>query len=317
MNTPPSEDTGLSSRQDEQIARQDWPAAALYVVATPIGNLGDLSPRARHALQLANLIAAEDTRTSRPLLNHWDIATPLMAAHQHNEAEAAERIVARLAAGERVALISDAGTPAVSDPGARIVRAVRAAGYRVIPIPGASAVLAALMASGATSDTQPAFAFAGFPPQRSQARQTWLRPWCELPAPVVLYEAPHRLAATLNDLQALCEPTRELTIARELTKRFEEIVCLPVGQASVWLQAHPQSLQGEFVLIVGAAPNPTDNAKLHHHDALLQGLLAHMGVRDAAQLAAQATGLPRKALYQRALALQAATAAGPEPHPSN
>lgn len=304
MNSPSPALLAASSRQLEQITRQDWPTATLYVVATPIGNLGDLSPRARHALQLADVIAAEDTRTSRPLLDHWDIGTPLMAAHQHNEAEAAERIVARLAAGARVALIADAGTPAVSDPGARIVRAVRGAGYRVIPIPGPSAVLAALMASGATSDQQPAFAFAGFPPQRSQARQAWLRPWCQLPAPVVLFESPHRLADTVRDLQAICGPDRELTLARELTKRFEDIVTLPLSQVDPWLAEHAHRSQGEFVLILGAAV--VADAAPDQHDELLRGLLAHMGVRDAANLAAQATGAPRKALYQRALALQRA-----------
>lgn len=304
MNTSRSLPQPAGSRQNEQIERQDWPKGALYLVATPIGNLGDLSPRARHALQLADVIAAEDTRTSRPLLDHWDIRTPLIAAHQHNEAEAATHIVARLAAGERVALISDAGTPAVSDPGARIVRAVRAAGHRVVPLPGPSAVLAALMASGMTSDSQPGFAFAGFPPSRNQARQTWLREWCQLPVPVVMFESPHRLAATADDLLLICGAEREVTLARELTKRFEEIVTLPLGALPAWLQERGRSAQGEFVLIVAAAPAAPESP--NQHDELLLGLLQHMGVRDAAQLASMATGLPRKTLYQRALELHRA-----------
>lgn len=297
----------LLPRQAETIGRQSWPAATLYVVATPIGNLADLGPRARHALQLADVIAAEDTRTSRPLLDYWDISTPLMAAHQHNEARAAEAIVERLAAGQRVALISDAGTPAVSDPGARIVAAVRAAGYRVVPLPGPSAVLAALMASGMTSDARPEFVFAGFAPPKSQARQAWLRQWCRLPAPVVMFESPHRLAATLRDLAAVCGADRKLTVARELTKRFEEIAVLAAGEAEAWLKARPQGAQGEFVLIVEAAP--AEAAGTDQHDELLRGLLRHMGVRDAARLGAQATGASRHALYERALALRD----GPEP----
>lgn len=299
-STPPA--TASAPRQAEQIERQDWPTGALYLVATPIGNLGDLGPRARHALQLADVIAAEDTRTSRPLLEHWDIRTPLIAAHQHNEAEAAERIVKRLAAGERVALISDAGTPAVSDPGARIVRAVRAAGYRVVPLPGPSAVLAALMASGMTSDSLPGFAFAGFLPAKSQARQSWLREWCQLPVPVVMFESPHRLAATATDLLAVCGPEREITVARELTKRFEEVVTFPLGKLPGWLQDRGRGAQGEFVLIVAGAPAVANGPE--QHDELLLGLLQHMGVRDAAQLATLATQAPRKALYQRALELQ-------------
>src|SRR5690606_22020374 len=222
-------------RLAERVAAQHWPAPALYVVATPIGNLGDLGLRAWQALQRCDVIAAEDTRSSRPLLDAWGIGTPLMAAHRHNEAAAAQTIVQRLEAGECVALISDAGAPAVSDPGARIVREVRQAGYPVVPVPGPSAVIAALMASGATSDENPAFVFAGFSPSKAVARQQWLRQWLSVPAPVVFFESPHRLAAVLKDLAQLCESQREVTIARELTKRFEQIVTLPAEQAPAWL----------------------------------------------------------------------------------
>jgi len=204
MDEPHAPVTHAWSHIAARVAAQHWPAATLYVVATPIGNLGDLGLRAWQALARADVIAAEDTRVTRKLLAAWGVATPVIAAHRHNEAGAAADIVARIGAGARVALVSDAGAPAVSDPGARIVRAVRAAGYGVVPVPGASAVIAALMASGATSDANPAFAFAGFAPSKTGARQRWLRRWCALAAPVVMFESPHRLAATLRDLAAVC-----------------------------------------------------------------------------------------------------------------
>ena len=294
-------------RMAEKVAGQSWPASALYVVATPIGNLGDLSLRAQVCLQQANVIAAEDTRLTRPLLDAWGIRTPLIAAHRHNEAQAAEAIVARLAAGERVALVSDAGAPGVSDPGARIVRAVRAAGYPVVPLPGPSAVIAALMASGVTTDENPAFAFAGFPPPKAVARQRWLTQWCALQAPVAMYESPHRLSATLADLLTVCGPDRKLTIARELTKRFEEIVTLPIAQAQAWLVEHPQRAQGEFVLIVEGAVAAEDVLDAHTEE-VLKALLEVLSLRDCAKVAAKITGVARDTLYARALALKGAAA---------
>lgn len=290
-------------RVNERVSAQQWPTGALYVVATPIGNLGDLGLRAWQALARADVIAAEDTRESRGLLDAWGIGTPLMAAHRHNEAAAAQAICERLAQGQRVALISDAGAPAVSDPGARVVRAVRAAGHAVVPIPGPSAVITALMGSGVTSDENPAFAFAGFAPAKSAARQRWLRQWCALPAPVVMFESPHRLAATLADLAQVCGADRLLTVARELTKRFEEIATLPMGDALAWLQAQPHRGQGEFVLIAHAAPA----AQAAEEDepratALLDALLETLSVRDAARVAAKVTGVSRDTLYARALA---------------
>jgi 16S rRNA (cytidine1402-2'-O)-methyltransferase len=203
-----------------------------------------------------------------------------------------------------VALVSDAGAPAVSDPGARIVRAVREAGYAVVPIPGPSAVIAALMASGVTSDENPAYVFAGFPPSKSAARQRWLAQWCGLPAPVVMFESPHRLAATLADLLEVCGPQRDVTIARELTKRFEEIATLPLGKARDWMQAQPHRGQGEFVLIAHAAPAPAQegNEVDPSTDALLDALLESVSVRDAARIASRVSGLPRDVLYARALA---------------
>ena len=310
LNVPPAIAGDAWSRMAERVAGQHWPEATLYVVATPIGNLGDLGLRAWQALSRADVIAAEDTRASRSLLDAWGISTPLMAAHRHNEAAAAQGICERLAQGQRVALVSDAGAPAVSDPGARVVRAVRAAGYAVVPVPGPSAVIAALMGSGATSDENPAYAFAGFAPAKSAARQRWLRSWCALPAPVVMFESPHRLAACLADLLDVCGPGRLLTIARELTKRFEQIVTLPLSEAAGWLAADPHRAQGEFVLIVHAAEaaspdstNPEDPAT----GVLLDALLETLSVRDAARVAAKVTGLPRDALYAAALARKAGT----------
>ncbi len=290
-------------RVAERVAAQHWPEGALYVVATPIGNLGDLGLRAWQALARADIIAAEDTRASRTLLNAWGIVTPLMAAHRHNEAQAAEAICQRLAQGQCVALVSDAGAPAVSDPGARVVRAVREAGHPVVPIPGPSAVITALMGSGATTDENSAFAFAGFAPPKAAARQRWLADWGALPAPVLMFESPHRLAATLADLLQVCGPERRLTVARELTKRFEEIVTFPLAEAAAWLAGDAHREQGEFVLILHAAvPSPDAGPADPALDRLLDALLESVSVRDAARIAAKATGQPRDALYQRALA---------------
>lgn len=291
-------------RLAERVAAQHWPASALYVVATPIGNLGDLGLRAWQALQRCDVIAAEDTRSSRTLLDAWGIGTPLMPAHRHNEAAAAQAIVERLQAGERVALISDAGAPAVSDPGARIVRAVRDAGLTVVPVPGASAVIAALMASGATSDENPAFVFAGFAPPKQAARRKWLQGWCAVAAPVVLFESPHRVQATVDDLLAVCGPARRLTVARELTKRFEHVDTLYLAEAPAWLAADAHRRQGEFALIVHEAEEATatDGPAVDAQAVvLLDALLETLSLRDAVKVAAKVSGAPRDALYALAL----------------
>lgn len=295
-------------RLAERVAGQHWPAPALYVVATPIGNLGDLSLRAGEALRRCDVIAAEDTRSSRPLLDAWGIATPLMAAHRHNEAAAAEAIVQRLEAGERVALISDAGAPAVSDPGARIVRRVREAGFPVVPVPGASAVITALMAAGVTSDENPAFVFAGFPPPKQGARRKWLRNWCAVAAPVVMFESPHRVRATVDDLLTVCGPGRRLSVARELTKRFEQVETLVLEDAGEWFGAEAHRCQGEFVLIVHEAEAAADDEIDAQAVALLEALLETLSVRDAVKAAAKVSGASRDALY--ALALERAGAKG-------
>lgn len=290
------------NRLAQKVADQNWPASALYVVATPIGNLGDLSLRAWQALARCDVIAAEDTRASRALLDAWGISTPLVAAHRHNEAEASQAILQRLQSGERVALISDAGAPGVSDPGARMVRVVREAGYTVVPIPGATAVITALMASGATSDENPAFAFAGFAPSKSAARQKWFQQWTSLAAPVVMFESPHRLAAALKDLLEVCGPDRNLTIARELTKRFEQVATLPLGQAMGWLSEDAHRSQGEFVLIVHEAASAQQDGALDSETlSLLDTLLDIASVRDAVRAAAKISGVSRDVLYAAAL----------------
>lgn len=290
-------------RLTERTTTQDWPDASLYVVATPIGNVADMSLRAWQALLRCNVIAAEDTRVSRPLLELWGINTPLIAAHQHNEARAAQDIVARLEQGERVGLISDAGAPAVSDPGARIVRRVREAGFRVIPIPGPSAVIAALMGSGVTTDENPAFVFAGFMPPKAAARRQWLRDWCFLAAPVVMFESPHRLRASVADIAGVCGPQRLLTVARELSKRFEQIETVAAGEAAEWLAADAHRLQGEFVLIVHQEDNVRqDDAASPDDIRLADALLESLSVRDAARVLVKAGGMSRDAAYKLALA---------------
>ncbi|RTZ43127.1 16S rRNA (cytidine(1402)-2'-O)-methyltransferase [Candidimonas sp. SYP-B2681] len=304
--TPDFPDTPTTwKRLTERVDAQHWPTSTLYVVATPIGNLGDLSLRAWQTLARCDVIAAEDTRASRPLLDAWGVSTPLIAAHRHNEAEAAQAIVERLSRGERVALVSDAGAPAVSDPGARIVRAAREAGYGVVAIPGASAVIAALMACGVTTDENPAFVFAGFAPPKAAARQKWLQRWCAVPAPIVMFESPHRLAASMRDMLAVCGPLRKLTVARELTKRFEQVVTMPLAEAAGWLDQDAHRSQGEFVLIVHQADEAqNDDALDPSSSVLLDALLETLSVRDAARVAAKVTGLPRDTLYALALARQ-------------
>ena len=290
-------------RLQERIQSQSWPKHTLYVVATPIGNLGDFSLRAWQTLLRCDVIAAEDTRATRPLLEAWGIQTPLMAAHRHNEAQAAEHIVARLAQGERVALVSDAGAPAVSDPGARIVRVVREAGYEVVAIPGASAVITALMASGVTTDENPAFVFAGFVPPKSTARKKWLQHWGLCAAPIVMFEGPHRILATVKDMAQLY-PERKISFARELTKRFEQVHTCLLTDAESWLKSDSHHQQGEFVLILHAEQtqkNIETEIDLETQK-WLTALLAHGSARDAVKIAAQATGLPRDLIYDWVLA---------------
>jgi 16S rRNA (cytidine1402-2'-O)-methyltransferase len=270
------------------------------VVATPIGNVTDITLRALHLLALADVVACEDTRKTGALLNRFGLSKQMFAAHQHNEREAAERIVERLRAGERVALVSDAGTPAVSDPGARIVDAVRAAGLHVVPLPGASAAVTALSASGLVNDR---FYFVGFLPAKTKQRETELAQLARVPATLVFYEAPHRIVDCVEALAAAFEPTRQVVFARELTKLFEEIHRCPLGEALAWVKADANRERGEFVVLVEGATVELDAADAEA-ERILQVLLGECSVKQAASLAAQITGRKKNALYERALQIK-------------
>jgi 16S rRNA (cytidine1402-2'-O)-methyltransferase len=275
------------------VGTQHWPERALFVVATPIGNLADISLRALWVLAHVDAIAAEDTRVTRTLLQRFEIDTPLLAAHQHNEQAAAAHIVERLQAGARIALVTDAGTPGVSDPGAIVVRKVAAAGLPVVPVPGASSVLAALSAAGLADGT---VSFRGFPPTGTQARAAWLEAAAQDGSAFVLLEAPHRVAATLGELAKLLAPQRRVIIARELTKRFETIVVTTAQElAAVLERLEPR---GEYVLVVDTMPA---EPRLRTIDAAtrawLVALARELPASRAAAVAAKATGLPRELLY--------------------
>jgi 16S rRNA (cytidine1402-2'-O)-methyltransferase len=269
----------------------------LYVVATPIGNLGDASPRVLEALRSADVIACEDTRVTRTLLARNGIGTPMVPLHEHNERQAAEKILQALRAGQGVALVSDAGTPGLSDPGALLVEQAHRAGIRVSPIPGPSAAAAAFSASGFAAS---GFLFAGFLPAAGSARRKALET-LDVPWPLVLYEAPHRIAKTLEDLLARLGPEREVAIARELTKKFEEVARLPLGEARAWLEADSHRTQGEFVLVVGAGKEKRAGESIDP-DLVLETLLEALAPSDAARLAARITGIPKNVLYRKALA---------------
>lgn len=272
----------------------------LYVVATPIGNLDDWSPRAVATLKAVRLVAAEDTRHSGRLLQHFDIATPLVAVHDHNEGARSEGMVARLAAGEDIALISDAGTPLVSDPGYRLVAAVQAAGLRVVPVPGACAAIAALSAAGLPSDR---FAFEGFLPARAAARRERLRALAEETRTLIFYEAPHRIAECLQDMVAELGPARRVALAREITKAFETIRQLPLAEMSAWVASDANQQRGEIVLVLEGAPEQAaGETDWREADRILGILMAELPPRQAAALAAEITGLKKNALYERALA---------------
>ncbi len=267
----------------------------LFVVATPIGNLADASPRALEALRGADLIACEDTRTTRTLLARHGIETRTLALHQHNERAAAGRLIEALREGRNVALVSDAGTPGLSDPGALLVEQAHRAGIRVSPLPGPSAAAAAFSACGFAAER---FLFAGFLPAAPAARRKALA-GLDLPFPGILYEAPHRIVEALNDLLERFGPGREIVIARELTKKFEEVARLPLAEASAWLSAQPHRTQGEFVLVL--APGAPQDAAAAHADRVLDVLLESLAPSEAARLAARITGAPKRELYRRAL----------------
>lgn len=283
---------------------QQYPAGALYVVATPIGNLADLSLRAIHVLSLVDAVACEDTRHSAPLLRQLGLDKPLLAVHEHNEREAAQSVIVRLARGERVAYISDAGTPAVSDPGAALVAAVREAGHAAVPIPGASSAVAALSVAGDTAAS--GFLFVGFLPTKGAERAGALKALAAAPTAQVLFEAPHRIEALAGELARAC-PARTVTLCRELTKQFETVATMPAGTLPAWLAADTNRLRGEFVLVVHALAPTHEAEAADRHDATLRPLMAALPLKQAVALAAELTGAPRNALYARALALKDAT----------
>jgi 16S rRNA (cytidine1402-2'-O)-methyltransferase len=271
------------------------PPGTLYVVATPIGNLADAGPRALEMLRLADIVACEDTRTTRKLLSRHGIERATLALHAHNERAAGAKLLAELLAGRSVALVSDAGTPGISDPGALLVASAHRAGVRVVPVPGANAAVAAYSAAGFVADR---FLFAGFLPPRPAARRKTLEA-LDLPWPVIFYEAPHRVQETVEDLLARFGGEREIVVARELTKKFEEVARLPLGEAPAWLAAGRHRQQGEYVLVLGpgAAPKPG----LAEAERVLAALLESLPPSEAARLAARITGVPRNALYRKAL----------------
>jgi 16S rRNA (cytidine1402-2'-O)-methyltransferase len=274
-------------------------AGTLYVVATPLGNLRDVSLRALDLLAAVDVIAAEDTRVTSKLLARHGIASRLVSLHEHNEARRAEQITALLAQGRSVALVTDAGTPAVADPGALLVRKVMYAGFPVVPVPGPSAAVTALSVSGIEA---PQWLFYGFLPASASARRAALEPLRDLPYALIFYEAPHRIAATVLALVESFGEQRDLVIARELTKRFESIHRCRLGEAPAWLSADPDRIRGEFVLIVDA-PVAEPKADEAAQERALSVLLSELPLAQAVRLAAALTGAPRKALYAKALEL--------------
>ena len=270
----------------------------LYVVATPIGNLSDITERALSTLREVDIVAAEDTRNTRGLLSHYGIGAKLVALHEHNERAASQRVAAWLGEGKSVAMVSDAGTPGISDPGAAVVSAVRAAGFDVIPIPGASALTAALSACGLEVD---GVVFAGFLPARGAGRREKLAALAAGPWAIALFEAPHRVVETAADLHAALGD-RDIVIAREITKKFESIVRRPLRDAVAWLEADDDHRRGEFVLVVeGRAVEPATGVDPR---AVLETLLAELPLKQAVALATKITGGKRNELYALALEIK-------------
>ncbi|HEV2682257.1 MAG TPA: 16S rRNA (cytidine(1402)-2'-O)-methyltransferase [Rhodanobacter sp.] len=269
-------------------------SGCLWVVATPIGHRDDLSARAIETLRTVAVIAAEDTRHSRPLLVHHNIDTPLIALHEHNERDAVDAIVRRMAGGDSVALISDAGTPLISDPGFRLVRAARVAGIRCIPVPGACAAIAALSVAGLPSDR---FVFEGFLPPKAAARRSRLQELAGDPRTVIFYESSHRVAESLADMRDVFGATREAVLARELTKMFETVLGEPLAELAARVAADPDQQRGECVLLVAGRGEEAD-ARLAEGQRIFAILREELPPAKAAKMAAAITGAPRKLLYE-------------------
>jgi 16S rRNA (cytidine1402-2'-O)-methyltransferase len=283
----------------EAAAHQHYPQGALYMVATPIGNLADIALRALHVLGLVNTVACEDTRHTASLLQGYGLHKPLLALHEHNEAEAAQAVIQRLREGQRVAYVSDAGTPGVSDPGARLCAAVVQAGLRCVPLPGASSITALLSVAG-TGGHDGRFVFSGFLSSKAAERQREVQAIGADARACVLLEAPHRIEALARDLAALGE--RAVTVGRELTKQFEEVAQVKASELSAWLQGSPHRLRGEFVLLIHPQPATSDPGMDARTLRTLDLLLAELPVKTAVRLCAEITGQPRNALYEAALA---------------
>jgi 16S rRNA (cytidine1402-2'-O)-methyltransferase len=271
----------------------------LYVVATPIGNLRDLTLRALDTLRAVDTVFAEDTRDAQRLLSHHGIAAKLAALHEHNEREATRAVLRLLASGRDVALVTDAGTPAISDPGALAAAEARAAGFEVVPVPGPNAAIAALSVAGLPGP----FAFIGFLPPKPAARRRALAAWKDFPHTIVIFEAPHRIVECVDDLASVLGATRTVVLARELTKAFETIHACPLAEARTWLAADPNRLRGEFVVIVSGASAAADE-RTAEGERVLALLLGELPLKTAVQLAAKITGASRNALYEKALALK-------------
>ena len=277
------------------------------MVATPIGNLSDISLRALHVLQLVDCIACEDTRHTQGMLRSYGLERPasqLLAVHQHNEAEAAQQVIARLQQGQRIAYVSDAGTPGVSDPGARLCAALQTVGLRSIPLPGASSVTSAISVAGAVTPAQgeSGFLFAGFLPSKNAERLSAVQKLADEPRCTVLLEAPHRIVEMAQALALLGE--RPVTLAREITKQFEDIATMPASELAAWLQASPQRVKGEFAIVLHPVAPPQDDGVGAEAERILKLLLAELPTKSAVKLAAEITGTSRNTLYDRALELK-------------
>lgn len=284
------------------LKQQDLPAGALYMVATPIGNLGDITLRALHVLDAVDGIACEDTRHSVALLQQFGLHKKCLALHEHNELEGAQIVIQRLANNERWAYVSDAGTPGVSDPGARLVNQVQKAGFRVIPIPGASAVSCAISASGSVMlDSDGRFQFLGFWPNKTKDRDAFIQDIFNSKKTSVFFESPHHIRETLHALASSLESDRQVLICRELTKKFEQIVPLEASGIANWLE-HAESLKGEFVILVAGRQTSSDQAPEHASLMLWANALSpYLGSKEIAGVLSQVLGLPKKETYQIAL----------------
>lgn len=295
-------------KQATEIAQdQTYPASVLYMVATPIGNLADLSLRAIYILSLCDTLACEDTRQTQRLLKVLGLQKPMVSLHQHNEHQASEHLLQRLASGERVAYVTDAGTPGISDPGARLCLEVRAAGYRIIPIPGASSLTALLSVSACLRQeqeaTSPSFLFSGFLPTKAQQRQAVFQQWLTTSCAIVALEAPHRIATLAQELRMF--DNRRLTVARELTKQFEHIQEMPASQWIDWVNQHPlEASKGEWIFVLHPLEITKENSSLGislEAQNTLRILLKELPLKTAVKLASQLTSERRNDLYEWAL----------------